>query len=671
MAAPVYTPLEDPNTPEVPVDIFGPPEAYTSDEWEEVRQYVLDALHCEEIARQEHEDEWKDGYALLMNRHSFAGKADWQSRLVISKAANTINAATAILKAGVTQTRDWFDLTTDSSDPLDNALIPYLKDLARSQVEERDPEKHTDLLDVWILGLKAAMATAPLVMKVVPRLTTKKVRRFQFSELSAPEDPLLALQWDQMIAMGTPKSQAAQQLGIPLKFETLLVDEEQITVRNELVDPFDYYPDTTGASRYGIQKIRGDMVELDEMTIAGGFDQEKLEDVRDKIKGRTIPEEEDKQRRRNKEEAKGPDRRWSWSGVEFWGCVYGKDGRVVCRDHVVTIIEDIVCRVAENPFEDGRPFRAATVEPIPFSEHGRGTITTVAGIARAIIELANAILDSVKYEVLKAWEVNLDVSKNPKQFEKGVYPGAVFFKSLLGNRDQQLITAVDTGHLSSDVLALMVQLDRWYQEGTSVTDLTQGLAPMSGTATATEIADRRQGTNIAFRSIAQWMEKTSLEPILSANFNRMLSFRVFGPGGQTWVQKVLGPDRAAAFFSLVAQRIEAGQGHFDLQLEFKVTALSNIVARAQELDKLSRLLEASQGIPGFINRLNLGAVSKRIIQALGYASEDLVKGEEELAQIDQLERQMLANLAAGANEQPGSHSGMSVAAAGAVAPSGA
>lgn len=670
MVASVYTPLQDPGTPEEPVDIFAPPPTPEQSYLEQVRQYVQDALRSEENARQEHEDEWKDGYALLMNRHSFEGKADWQSRLVISKAANTINAATAILKAGVTQTRDWFDLTCDSQDALDQALVPYLKDLARSQVEQRDPATHMDLLDTWILGLKAAMATAPLVMKVVPRKQKKKIRRFLYSEFSPPEDPMLALQFDHLTAMGVPRHEVARQMGIPLTFRSELIEVGETVVRNELVDPFDYFPDTSQAGRYEMQRIRGDLVELDAMTEDAGYFPDQLELAREKIRSRYIPEEEDEQRQRQNETADGPERRWSWSGVEFWGVVHGANGEVLCDDHVVTIIEDVVVRVAQNPFEDGRPFRAACVEPIPFSVHGRGTITTVAGIARAIIELANATIDSVKYEVLKAWEVNLDVAQNPKQFEAGIYPGAIFFKKLLGNRDQNLLTPADTGHLSSDVLALMVQLDRWYQEGTSVTDLTQGLAPMRGTPTATEIADRRQGTNIAFRSIAQWMEKISLEPILTANFNRMLGFRVFAPGGRQWVEKVLGPQRAAEFFNLVAQRIEAGQGHFDLSLEFKVTALSNIVARAQELEKLSRLLEASQNIPGFINRLNMAEVSKRIIHALGYASEELIKGADELAQIDAYEKQILANLAAGANQQPNSHSGTSMAATGALAPSG-
>jgi hypothetical protein len=671
VAAPVFTELEDPGSEGKSFDFFGPIVAYSPTEHEEIRQYVLDALAAERIARQDHEDEWDDGYSLLMNRHSFVGKADWQSRLVISKAANTINAATAILKAGVTQTREWFDLTVDSEDPLDKALVPFLKDLARAQVEERDPEKHMDLLDTWILGLKAAMATAPLIFKIVPRVGKRKIRRFRYAEFEAPEDPLQALRYNQMLQMGVPRAEIARQLGVMLEFETELIETKETVVVGELIDPFDFFPDTTGASRYDLQLIRGDLVELDEMTEAAGYDQDALELVREKIKGRTVPEEEDKQRRRNKEEAKGPDRRFSWSGVEFWGVVHGQDGRVLCEDHVVTIIEDIVCRVAKNPFEDGRPYRRSTVEPIPFSEHGRGTITTVAGIARAIIELANAIIDSVKYEVLKAWEVNLDVAQNPAQFSKGIYPGAVFFKQLLGNKDQKLIQAVDTGQLSSDVLALMVQLDRWYQEGSNVTDITAGLAaPMRTPTTATEIADRRQGTNIAFRSLAQWMEKTSLEPILTALFNRMISFKVFGPGGQRWVKKVLGPQRANQFFALVSQRIDAGQGSFDLAIEFKVTALSNIVARAQELEKLSRLLEAAQGIPGFINRLNMGELSGRIIHALGYASEELLKSQAELEQIDAMENEMLARLARGDVDQPRSHSGTSMAAAGAVAPSG-
>lgn len=673
MAASVYTPVEDPGTEDVEVtDFFGPIKTYEDLEIEEIRQYVVDAVESEKRARQRHEVDWRKGYDLLMNRHSFVGKADWQSKVVISKVVNTVNHATAILKAGVTQTRDWFDLVSESADPLDQALLPYLKLLARAQVEERDLDSKMDLLDNWIIGLKCAMVTAPLVFKVVPRMETRKIRRFRFEDegMEEPEDPRKALMYRQMKTQGASRSQIAQALEIPLNFTSDLEEVEEVTIKAELVDPFDFFPDTTGANRYDIQKIRGDLVELDRMTEASGFIPSALEVARGKIKGRTIPEEEDEQRERVEEEASGPERRFSWSGIEFWGVVHGQDGRTICKDHVVTIIEGVVVRVAENKFEDGRPFTHTPVEPVPFSKHGRGTITPVVGVATAIIELSNAVLDSIKYEVLKAWELDVDLVSNPKELTKGIVPGGVFSKANMGGKDRKMLTALDVGKLPGGVLALLTQLDRWYQEGTAVTELTQGLAPMRGTPTATEIADRRQGTNIAFRSIAQWMEKASLEPILTSIFNRMLSFRVFGKGGRRWVEKVLGPQEATRFFALVAERIDAGQGSFRIPLEFKVTALSNIVARAQELDKLTALLQVSQGIPGFINRLKMDKMAVKIINALGYDGEDLMKSEEEMRQIEQMEQMTMRRLAEASGEQPRSNSGISNAAAGAIAPSG-
>ena len=101
---------------------------------------------------------------LFHNRHDFSQKADWQSQLVISKVPNAVSTSMGILKQGLTQTRDWWDLELRAENELDQRLTPFWKDLMRAEIEERD-EDQRDFLDNWIVSVTNAWYTGPVVLK--------------------------------------------------------------------------------------------------------------------------------------------------------------------------------------------------------------------------------------------------------------------------------------------------------------------------------------------------------------------------------------------------------------------------------------------------------------------------------------------------------------------------
>jgi hypothetical protein len=668
MSEPFFAPVADPHTRDGAVArIFGPDSSPEQDDLETIRRRVQASLRREEDARRAHEAKWDKAWELLKGEHNFSGKADWQAQFNVGKSISTVNGAVAILKAGITQTSDWWDLTLgEGGNEADRPLLPYLKDLFTAVLIRRDRVTRRDFIDNWILGVKAACASALLPFKIYPAYENRKVREFRLEPAAPREQPA-------PVDPGETLQQMAQGPGARAQFVSDLVDREEVVIRADLVDAYDVYIDTGSTKpEFILQRIRGSVADLDAMDARAGFMPDKIAEVRDLVHNTAYrTEEEDKAKERAGENSVEPEpSRGAWHGIEYWGVVYGEDGAVLLEDHVVTIIEEIVVRVKENPNQDGNPFRVSEMEPMPHSAYGRSFLEPVSGIAHAIIELANAIFDSVQYEVLKAFEVDLDVANDPGEFSDGIRPGKTFTKKSLDGKTRKLIEAVETGTMGGGGITALVQLDRMFQEGTSITDL--GLSPprMSTPATAEEVRDRQSGTSLAFRSTAQWLEKTSLEPCLSAMFTAMMSFKLFAPGGVDWARAVLGQQRAEEFFTLVTQRLIGGDGTFVTDIDFKVTALSSIVARAQELDRIARLIEAAQNIPGFLNRLDWAVVSKKIVHALGFDGEEVTLSEEEMARVKQLEEMAQAQLAASAGQQPGSNSGISAAAGASMTPAG-
>jgi hypothetical protein len=645
-------------------------------EW--LREYAQHVFNAEKTNRMQREQHWRISYDLLMNRHDWRGKARWQSKIAFSKVPNALNAAMAILKQGLTQISEWFTVETSGDDPIDKELLPFWSKLLRADLEERDPVSRLDFLDTWILGLKGAAATAPLVMKLYPETVDVPVRVLRTVAPPPPAAPSEADAIDAILQDGGAMPPAApdanptiarMQAGLPIELTTELRHVRRVRIRKDLVDPFDFYSDAMGRGMHRIQRIAGDLGDLDQMTEEAGYDLAALAEVRRKVTERIGTEEFEKGSRVS-EGRSVIARRKTYEGIELWGTVPTEDGNGVERGRVLTVIEEVVVRYAPSPFDGDDPFVYATIEPIPFSTYGRGLVEHNAGVAIAITELANAILDATIYDVLRAFEVDVTKIVNPKEFAEGIRPGSVFQSNGAANDGSPMIRPLDTGSLNTNVFGVYQMLTGQFEEGTTVSELTFGKAPRSGETTAREVQIREGNSNVVFRGIAQWMEKASLEPALEKAFSLLVTYRIFGEGGRQWVEQVLGREEANRFYGLLVTRLSLGDATLELGLEFRVRALTTILAKAQEMDRIEKIIELMQGFPGLANRMDMGKLVRRIMRALALDDDGLVKSEEDLRKIDALEQMVLARLAAANTMQPGSHSGTGIAAGAALAPGG-
>lgn len=619
------------------------------------------------------EQVWQRGASMLMNQHDFTGKESWQSAIVISKVPNAINTALAIIKSGIASARDWYDI--EGIDEGDKALAPYLRDLMDAELRERDPVTRQDFLDTFLLGLKYAMATAPLVMKIVPRRTIEKARVLRAVPATEDLDPFVRQRFDELAEDAPNPMALAAEMGIPVRIRAEMRHFERIKVSKELVDPFNFYVDHRG-NDWEFERIRGRTDDLDtllDLPESAGYRRDALLRAKEKARTPKVTGQEQEPHRPQQETPMAAANAGDWEGVEMCGNVPGPTGEVAYRDVLVTVIEGELVRLVANPFDDGGPYVSTAFEPIPFKPlpYGRGLVENSQGLAEAIIEIANAFLDSVAYEVLKAFELDVDQVEDPTEFKEGIVPGKTYRKRVNDQApDAPMLRAMNLATSSANVLNAFLMLDRAFQEGTQVTELSQGLPSAKSDTTATEVERRRQGTNLVFANHAQWIEKSGLEPALSCVFHRMVKFKILGPGGDKWMQRVLGPKRAKEFEDLMLRRLVEQGGEFEVGVDFKVSAISNILARSQELARLRQMIEALGTVPGMANRVRLEELTKRIVQNLmGGDQAEILKSAEELERINQLEDFVRAQLAVAASQQPNSHTG-APGAAQTIMPSG-
>lgn len=606
-----------------------------------IETWVQSVYNSERESRFAIEARWQENKLLYENVHDFSGKDDWQSKVIISKVPVAVSTQAAVLRSGLAQTRDWFDLES-TGDPMDDELLAAFKDLLIAETSTRDPNTKRDALDEWLLAFIASLPTGQLVMKVYPERRIRRVRVFRAaqavlggggSEGADGLDALAALEADAGVV---PE---AGELVVTASMNEL----PEVAIVAEMVSPFDVFLDSTGRNQYRMQRISGDVDALSFLAGRPGYDEEALERVANRVSHRQS-EQEEKSRTFDEQGQQGPyANRHSWEGIEFYGNVLGPDGRVLLRDAMVVVIEGELVRADASPFDDGWPLLHAPIEPSPFGEYGRPPLDNVAGLARAITELVNAVLDATLFEVLKMFEIDLEQVEDASNLATGAFPAKLWWKRDRMGSGQPMVRTVDSGQTPANVGNVVAFLDRSFQEGSNVTDLIQGLQPVRGFPSATEIATRQQNTNVAFRAVAQWLEQASLEPMLEAIFHRLVQFKLFTDEGRKWCVKVLGAERASMFYAKIASRVQA-DGEFTIGLDFKVTALSGMLARASELGRLAQLLDVSGRIPGLANRMNWSHLSRRVVEVLGYGADEAVLTSEELEVVKGMEQAVLQRL---------------------------
>jgi len=548
----------------------------------ELRTYAADKrLHAERA--------WDEAWRVYNNQYDWSGKAEWQSRVFVPKAAMAVEMAAALVRRALLESEDWFRLEglTETS----RKRAPYLEKLLYYYLDRMR------FVDRFIEPLKGGLVGSLIVVK--PHL--------------AP--------WSYRERDG--------------RFVRELHDSPAITV--SFPDPYNIYLDPTGRGMFIIEEEILDLPTAFDLADMGILDGDVLKQLHEDWLETERQAKED-ERKRQPISGSRPTNRLEVKLTHFWGSLPDREsGRWALKNGHFIIVNDkyVVRGPMENPYPHKRlPYIVGSPFRRPFSVYHKGLLDDVVGLQKAMTELVNLTLDSATFAGIKAFEVDLDQIEDPQQLLSGIYPGKVFTKRG-GGQQGQMVKEINIADVNRSLPALYQLLNNEFQNSTAVTEFISGQVGMRGARTATEVVIKQnQGMGI-FNEVAKNLENSVLEPTLEQLAYLVVEYHedFIDPR----VAEILGTD-------LMIQMLVADRGElFEPQnLRVRASGITALLSRSEEIQRIMGLLQVlgqfgpvlpvlakSIDLPHFFEQM-----FRRMVRAYGWPVEDLVRPPAEPVQID-------------------------------------
>jgi hypothetical protein len=296
-----------------------------------------------------------------------------------------------------------------------------------------------------------------------------------------------------------------------LQGQMVISETETMRLRIDLVPFDDFFPDPSPAKQYMIHEIEIAISELPDL----GFTTEEIDQMRHAAPGTEKLEE---RRRRSGLAASMP---YATNRVllrEYWGDLTDpQTGDLLARGCTfMTAANSYVVkkpeRIRDLLWPGLRPFIHVPLLPTPTSEQHHAFLDIAVPLIEAECELFNLIADSGFHGALGVKEI-----RSYKLVDQSIIAGGLKAGMELevasGYDNEPVVTKVDTGTLSPEMLQVYDRIARTRQEATRTNDLQLGRQAVRKTS-ATEINEITESSDDLFSNMALRFEDTAVEPLL-------------------------------------------------------------------------------------------------------------------------------------------------------------
>lgn len=569
---------------------------------DEIKTQVIDWRNTLRNTRRSKVNLWDDCWQLYRNVEDWTDKEDWQSKMMIPKAWNSVKQATNVIKRLLSSSANPWSFEPINPDDLVMAtrsqqstdLVRVFMDLAKYK-------------EAFAEGLECGFIMGLGIWKMWWGLT--------------PRTRTVVQQIPQM----TPEGQ--QVMMRQLVQEEIL--EGRLFIR--AVDPYNFYwlPGSKMNEWAGtLEEVEVPKWQLWEMVDQGIL---RAEDV-DKASNSRISPDQDRRRFRF-DEHPSPTNTINDAEVvklmEYYGPLI-KDNRVVEKSaHVIIGGDNVVLLADRNPFLHRKaPYIGFSPLALPFRTEGVGLIEMVRSVDRAINKLSNLSMDTLLFRLLPVFEVPLDIYENPEDFETGLHPGKIF-RRLQSAAGMEGLKPIQFEDISGGTIQVQGQLDRAHQEGALVSEIQQALPRFRGAQTAAEIEIKNDNTQSFFGNMAVDIEEHALKPMLEMAWE--LIFQFIDTNADPRVASILGAG-AEVIRGMTREQIqEIIQGDY----EIKVSGISGQLEKAEMLQNLVQFMNIlGQNPESWMPYLNQSELLRRIMEAFRPGIRDIEKVLAEPATIE-------------------------------------
>lgn len=426
--------------------------------------------------------------------------------------------------------------------------------------------------------------------------------------------------------------------------QMVIASRESMRLRIDLVPFEDFFPDTSPAKSYMIHEIQVAVAELPDL----GFSQADIDNMRHVTPGTEKLEE---QRRRSGVAHSTPAPTNLVLLREYWGdLTHPQTGDLLARG--VTYMTAANTHVVRPPqrirdllWPGLRPFIHVPLLPTPTSEIHHAFLDIAVPLIEAECELFNLLVDAGFHASLGVKEVRSYKLIDQNVLAKGLVAG-MELEVAEGQGDEPVITRVDTGTLSQEMLTVYDRIARTRQEATRTNDLQLGRQAIRKTS-ATEINEISQSSDDLFSNMALRFEDTAVEPLLELCWLFLWQFADDDMIAR--IGTVVGPEHAQTLGLLTPEERFVA---FANAVSFKVQGYKYQLSKVRDIQKLMMLRQQAQMNPALqqILQAEISPIKeyKMILQSLGIDPNDLRPDPNE-PQLDP----MLMQGQAGNPQQPG------------------
>lgn len=267
---------------------------------------------------------------------------------------------------------------------------------------------------------------------------------------------------------------------------------------------------------------------------------------------------------------------------EFTGNIYDGDGHCVAENWIVTVVnEKAIVRIGPNPLWTGRK-RYIWTTPLPFRGRvwGRSLIDADAHIQVALQNYLNLILDSAKYEVLKAFVLDTSLADEPTSSISSVEPGRMY------KGRPNMITPLQLGGANiNGIWPALQQLMEWGGKSTQIGEWADGSPTSRGRPTKAEVQTKTSAGTAYVHNMVRNLERTFLEPALELTYEAVVQFGSdeTEPRLNALLQEYGGPQ----WFADPIQRLRL----LDKNFRIKVGGISMIMNRETLTERMMQFIQ--------------------------------------------------------------------------------
>ena len=383
-------------------------------------------------------------------------------------------------------------------------------------------------------------------------------------------------------------------------------------IRADPVLPPDFWMDPTGRNRFVIHRSKRTLSDIwamatpqsDPMTgesIDPVYDMEQVQGLRPG----QIDQERDVQTSLIRRDTPYLSSDMAVDVYEYWGDIYDpRTGVVLYRNVVCTFVgkgKTTVIRMPQaNPFRHGMaPFIVFSPGLSPGQIYGWGLLRAQSLISDAVDRTFNVMMDKLMLQV-PTMVVYPTALKNPEEFlgdKPTLKPGKMFQGK---DPERPPFSAVEGFQpVSAQDLEMFDRLVSLYQMGTGVNEFATGTPQTNNRKTKEEVQARTQATAQIFNDAAQHIEENALSPLVKMVY--MLTVQFEDQYDDYNLMRMFGdsPEAQQVLIALKQLPAEARWQQMFLDAEFRVTGISNEISRQQDIMNLTGFLQSIAADPTF------------------------------------------------------------------------